>query len=175
MQLAQCWFAGLVTWLIFCDKIFIYVANKIYGSKFIKQHAETVMVWNYHQNVDCSGKKKKKNCVIYYNFWHTFVPYSLQCFDAVLPSVLWCSWLCGRKGIRPVKNSGGVLVWLSVWSEVQTCMWPSWCHCHSLSLASLKCSLVLPFSYRLTWVVPEKGPLNGCVFITRSHGSARVL
>jgi len=23
--------------------------------------------------------------------------------------------------------------------------------------------LVLPFWYRLTWVVPEKGPLNGCV------------
>ena len=23
------------------------------------------------------------------------------------------------------KLSGGVLVWLSVWSEVQTCIWPS--------------------------------------------------
>jgi len=23
------------------------------------------------------------------------------------------------------KQSGGVLAWLSVWSEVQTCMWPS--------------------------------------------------
>jgi len=31
-----------------------------------------------------------------------------------------------------------VLAWLSVWSEVQTCIWPSWCHCHSLSLASAK-------------------------------------
>jgi len=31
-----------------------------------------------------------------------------------------------RKGIRPVKNlSGGVLAWLSVWSEMQTCIWPS--------------------------------------------------
>jgi len=30
------------------------------------------------------------------------------------------------------KLSGGVLAWLSVWSEVQTCIWPSWCHCHSL-------------------------------------------
>ena len=50
-----------------------------------------------------------------------------------------------------------------VWSEVQTCIWPSWCHCHSLSLASVKSRLVLPFWYRLTWVVPEKGPLNGCV------------
>ena len=37
------------------------------------------------------------------------------------PSVLWCCWLGGRKGIRFVKNlSGGVLAWLSVWSEVQT-------------------------------------------------------
>ena len=50
-----------------------------------------------------------------------------------------------------------------VWSKWQTCIWPSWCHCHSLSLASVKSRLVLPFWYWLTWVVPEKGPLNGCV------------
>jgi len=48
---------------------------------------------------------------------------------------------------------------------VQTCIWPSWCHCHSLSLASVKSRLVLPFWYRLTWVVPEKGPLNGRVCV----------
>ena len=58
-----------------------------------------------------------------------------------------------------------MLAWLSVWSEVQTCIWSSWCHCHSQSLASVKSRLVLPFCYRLTWVVPEKGPLNCvCVF-----------
>jgi len=28
--------------------------------------------------------------------------------------------------------------------------------------ASVKSSLVLPLWYRLTWVVPDKGPLNGC-------------
>jgi len=50
-------------------------------------------------------------------------------------------------------------------TNVQTFIWPSWCHCHSLSLASVKFRLVLPFSYRLTWVVPEKGPLNGCVCV----------
>ena len=77
-----------------------------------------------------------------------------------MPSVLWRCWLGGRKGIRP----GGLLAWLSVWSEMQTCMWPSWCHCHSLSLASVKSRLVLPFWYRLTCVVSlDKGPLNGCV------------
>ena len=68
----------------------------------------------------------------------------------------------GRKGIRPVKKEWWVLASLSVWSEVQTCIWPSWCHCHSLSLASVKSRLVLPFWYWLTWVVPEKRPLNGC-------------
>ena len=71
-----------------------------------------------------------------------------------------------RKGIRPVKKTerwgAGVV---SVWSEVQTCVCPSWCHCHSLSLASVKSRLVLPFWYRLTWVVPEKGPLNGCMCV----------
>ena len=39
---------------------------------------------------------------------------------------------------------------------MQTCIWPSWCHCHSLFLASVKSRLVLPFWYRLTRVVPEK-------------------
>jgi len=33
------------------------------------------------------------------------------------------------------KLSGGVLAWLSVWSEVQICISPSGFHCHSLSLA----------------------------------------
>jgi len=59
--------------------------------------------------------------------------------------------------------SGGVLAWLSVWSDVQTCIQSKWCHCHSMSLASVTSKLVLPFLYRLIWVVPEKGPLNECV------------
>ena len=83
----------------------------------------------------------------------------LQCLmsTVLMPPVLWRCWFGGRKGIRPVKKqSGRVLAWLSVWSEVQTCIWPSWCHCHSLSLASVKSKLVLPFWYRLTWIVPEK-------------------
>ena len=97
-------------------------------------------------------------------------PNFCACYPCAWPSVLWRCWLGGRKGIRPVKKqSGGVLVWLSVWSKVQTCIWPSWCHCHSLSLASVKSRLVLPFWYRLTWVVPEKGPLNVCVCVIFAH------
>ena len=80
-----------------------------------------------------------------------------------VPLVLWCCWLGGRKGIWPIKTECWVLAWLSVWSEVQTCI--CWCHCHSLSLASVKSILVLPFWYRLARVVLDKGPLNGCVCV----------
>ena len=76
--------------------------------------------------------------------------------------------LVGRQEGHPAckKLSGGVLAWLSVWSEVQTCIWPSGFHCHSLSPASVKSRLVLSFWYRLTRVVPDKGPLlNGCVCV----------
>ena len=102
--------------------------------------------------------------------------------------MLWRCWLGSRKGIWPVKNwvlvwllavskeetdvhttaglgravKNWVLVWLSVCSKVQTCIWPSWYHCHSPSLASAKSRLILPFRYQLTWVVLEKRPLNVC-------------
>jgi len=61
--------------------------------------------------------------------------------------------LGGRKGMRPVKKlSGGVLAWLCIWSKVQICIWPSWCRCHSLSLAPVN-----PDSFYLsgfTFLVP---------------------
>jgi len=75
--------------------------------------------------------------------------------------------LVGRQEGHPAckKLSGRVLAWLSVWSEVQTWIWPTGCHCHSLSLSSVKSRLVLPFWYRLSRVVPEKGPLNACMCV----------
>jgi len=83
---------------------------------------------------------------------------TVSAFSALTLLVGWQEGLPACK-----KLSSGMLAWLFVWSEVQTCIWPSWCHCHSLSLASVKSSLVLPFWYRLTRVVPDKGLLNGCV------------
>ena len=75
----------------------------------------------------------------------------------------------GSPGKRAVKRMCVcvcvVECWHKVWSEVQTCIWPSGCHYHSMSLASAKSRLVLPFCYRLTRLVPEKGPLNGCVCV----------
>ena len=70
--------------------------------------------------------------------------------------------LVGRQEGHPAckKLSGGWLAWLSVWSEVQTCIWPSWCY-----LASVKSRLVLPFWYWVTRVVPDKGPLNARVCV----------
>jgi len=40
--------------------------------------------------------------------------------------------LVGRQEGHPAckKLEWWVLAWLSVWSEVQTCIWPSGCHCH---------------------------------------------
>jgi len=45
------------------------------------------------------------------------VVFGLQCFDAV-------GWAAGRHPACK-KLSGGVLAWLSVWSQVQTCILPS--------------------------------------------------
>ena len=44
--------------------------------------------------------------------------------------------LVGRQEGHPAckKLSGEVLAWLSLWSKVQTCIWPSWFHCHSTGL-----------------------------------------
>jgi len=43
--------------------------------------------------------------------------------------------LVGRQEGHPAckKLSSGVRAWLSVWSELKTCICPSWCHCHALS------------------------------------------
>ena len=67
-----------------------------------------------------------------------------------------------------------VLVWLSVWSEVQSvCISSSWCHCHPKTpspLATFKSRLVLPFQYWLTQVVLEKRLLNGSSSSSSSYG-----
>jgi len=58
----------------------------------------------------------------------------LQYFDAV-------GWEDGYLAYK--KLSGRVLACLFILGEVQMCIWPSWCHCHSLSVASGKSRLIL--------------------------------
>jgi len=58
---------------------------------------------------------------------------------------------------------------LSVWSEVQMiCIWFSWCQCQPIISCSSKIQNGLPFWCRLTEVVPEKRPLNGCSVVVVS-------
>ena len=53
-----------------------------------------------------------------------------------------------QEGHPPCKKlSGGMLAWLSVWVKVQICIWPSCCHCHSLSLLIRLC---IEFHLQLT-------------------------
>ena len=58
-----------------------------------------------------------------------------------------------------------MLAWLSVWSEVHTCIRLHGPADATATLASVKSRLVLPFWYRPTWVVLEKWLLNGCVCV----------
>jgi len=77
--------------------------------------------------------------------------------------------------MRPEKLSDEMLVWLSVWSEVQSLHMvqlkplPSQ---NPSSLASFKSRLVLLFWYRLTKDVLEKRPLNGCSSSSGSGSSS---
>ena len=91
--------------------------------------------------------------------------------QCLLPSVLWHCWLGSRKGIRPAKKlewwGTGIVICLE-WDADLHMVLPTATHClllQSLSLASVKSRLVLPFWYRLTRVVLEKGPLNECVLV----------
>jgi len=57
--------------------------------------------------------------------------------------------------------SGAVMAWLSVWSEVRICIWPSWCHCHS---CSSKSRLVFTFLLLAHPASPRQMALNECCF-----------
>jgi len=70
-----------------------------------------------------------------------FVESEIRTTCSLVYSPCYCAFsaltlLVGRQEGHPAskKLSGGLLALLSVWSEVQTCIWPSWCHCLSLSL-----------------------------------------
>ena len=70
----------------------------------------------------------------------------------VCVSVLWHCWLGVRKSIWPVRGADCLHMVQLMSLHPKT---PSF-------LASFKSRLVLPVSYRLTQVVLEKRPLNGC-------------
>ena len=87
----------------------------------------------------------------------------------VIPAFSALTLLVGRQEGHPAckKTSGGVLAWFSVWSEMQTCIWPQ------LMPLPLTVSCFSKIQIGFTFLVPAhlgspgKGPLNGCVCYTR--------
>ena len=55
------------------------------------------------------------------------IPYFFSSFQINCSAFSALTLLVGRQEGHPAckKQSGGVLAWLSVWNEVQTCIWPS--------------------------------------------------
>jgi len=110
--------------------------------------------------ISCSSKSRLVLTFLVLPFWYLLTRWSWTNSRRAVKRLCVCVWHClvGRQEGHPAckKLSGGVLVWLYVWVKVQICIWPSWYHCHSLSLASVKSRFVLPFCYRLTRVIPDK-------------------
>jgi len=106
----------------------------------------------------------------YYYYFHLMAAFQ----DEHLPSVLWHCWLGSRTGIQPVKN-WVVGCWRGyVWVNVQICIWPSWCYCHSMSLAPVNTDwyYIPDFTFlELTRVVLDKiqegHKMVVCVFFSR--------
>ena len=141
-------------------QFFIQLCSKLYEDLHIASCVTFVIAELMFS--DCMQQSK----LVAISFFTWGLLFLIVLFFSALKSFSALTLLVGRQEGHPAckKLSGEVLAWLSVWSKVQTCIWPRWCHCHSLSLASVESRLVLPFWYQLSWVVPEKGPLNGvCV------------
>ena len=91
-------------------------------------------------------------------------------FTSIATSAL--TLLVGRQEGHLVckKLNGGVLAWLSVWSKVQTCIRPSWCHMAQLMPLPLTASCFSKIQIGFTFLVPAqpgspgKGPLNVCAY-----------
>ena len=144
------------------------------GIWLLKQKCCSLLLCSCVQQGHCFKQPVIRSCVF------TITVVKSHCASMPCPNSTW--WVYQQLHTYPVRDngissfsiimllycyflSGGVLAWLSVWSEVHTCIWPSWCHCHSVSLVPVKSRSVLPLWYWLTRVVPDKGPLNGCVCV----------
>ena len=73
------------------------------------------------------------------------------------------------------KLSSGILVWLSVWGEVQVCIWPSWCHCHSSCFSKIQ----IGFTFLVPAHLDSPGQnLESCktvVVVTAAAAAAEVI
>ena len=129
-------------------QFFIQLCSKLYEDLHIASCVTFVIAELMFS--DCMQQSK----LVAISFFTWGLLFLIVLFFSALKSFSALTLLVGRQEGHPAckKLSGEVLAWLSVWSKVQTCIWPRWCHCHSLSLASVKSRLVLPFWYRLSRV-----------------------
>jgi len=92
-----------------------------------------------------------------------FVTFDVYCIRGVLASchvqLYPILWMHNEYNRALTRLGAGVVICLERGTDL------SMAELMPLSLASVKSRLVFPFWYRLTWVVPEKGPLNGCVCV----------
>jgi len=90
--------------------------------------------WERHGQVESRSEFEFTLCLKKYTFghffWNTVSFYCLQCFDAV-------SWAAGRA------SSLQKTEWWGADRRGANLHMVSWCHCHSLSLASVKSRLIL--------------------------------
>jgi len=128
-----------------------------YGLLF--PHSHSRCVWGFYKNVLQKSTVSAK-------MWPIVTEISRVCLFIYIPSVLWRCWLGGRKGIRLVKN-WVVGCWRGYLSEARCRL-----ACGPVDTTATHCLLLqwnpdwfLPFWYWLTRVVPEEGPLNGCVCV----------
>ena len=113
-------------------------------------------------------------CICIYDQSHVWVDWTeillLSIFwrfyrNAFSPLTLLVGWQEGHPAYKKlVRYWRGYLSRARYWVHI-VCIWPSWCHCHSLSLGLIKSRLVIPFWYQLTRVVLEKGSLSVCVCV----------
>jgi len=89
--------------------------------------------------ISCSSKSRLVLPSWFLPFWYLLTWVVADKFQKSSKTVV-CVCVVGQQEGHPAckKLSGGILVWLSVWGEVQICIWPSWRHCHHLiSLAPI--------------------------------------
>ena len=116
MLLVRMYLAGVSAWsdtVTVCRQQVHHVTG-IMSTSTTSQHRATHLTVKHTCLSSCSSISTLQRYALPFR---PFSAKSLQCFDAV-------GW---RQEGHPAckKQSGGVLAWLSVWSEVQTCIWSS--------------------------------------------------
>jgi len=71
--------------------------------------------------------------------------------------------LVGRQEGHLACKNWMVRYWRGYLSRARCKWWSSWCHCHPITYCFSKIQNGLPFWCRLTQIVLEKRPLNGCI------------